>query len=396
MAFPKSNHEIINVCMLTPYYPPNYSGGSIQAHRINKQLLHRNINVTVLTKRLNINDPEEFEGIVTKRLPSQKITKLIKNDKILTILWIIFSCFEIFKNRKRFDVFHVLDAYSYAAVFALLCRIIRKPIFVKVGIAKGPIQANKLHRKIRVEILKKYAEMIAVSLETLEELKEHGFNLNRIELIPNGVDINEFKPVSIDEKIKQKKSLGISSDTIVATYVGICDKRKGTDLLIKAWRRIVLEHKNVLLLLVGPVPDKEFEREMKKYIDTESLGNNIKIYGKQKTVLPFLDSSDLFVFPSSREGLPNALMEAMAKGLPCVSRPIGGVIDLIKHGKNGLLCKGNDDQLVENLEKNIVKLIENPMLRKQLRDEAVKTIQNEYSLDQIVLKYEQKYRSKVL
>ena len=68
----------------------------------------------------------------------------------------------------------------------------------------------------------------------------------------------------------------------------------------------------------------------------------------------------------------------------------------MKYGKNGLLCKGNDDQLVENLEKNIVKLIENPMLRKQLRDEAVKTIQNEYSLDQIVLKYEQKYRSKVL
>lgn len=188
----------------------------------------------------------------------------------------------------------------------------------------------------------------------------------------NGIDTQHFNPSLFSDKKKQKlkKELKISENDTVFCFVGRLVKDKGINELVKIFSSI----QNSKLLLVGP-----FERDLDPLLpetETEIQNNpNIITTGFQPDVRPYLAISDIFVFPSYREGFPNVVMQAGAMELPCIVTDINGCNEIIENGVNGLIIPPKDE---ESLKEKMLLLLNNRDLRMQLKQKAREMITSRY------------------
>lgn len=172
---------------------------------------------------------------------------------------------------------------------------------------------------------------LLITINCEDYKRANRFHLNRngkVILHPGvGVDIQRFQNVIISRDNKRTE-LGVTKEQIVFITVGELIDRKNHDILIDAMRQ--LDHKNVMLLIAG---DGVNMTKLQLRIDNEGLHDSVKLLGYRADIKELLKASDCFVFPSFQEGLPGALMEAMASGLPCIASCIRGNIDLLKESE---------------------------------------------------------------
>ena len=157
----------------------------------------------------------------------------------------------------------------------------------------------------------------------------------RIQYIPNGVKLQRFHPMESDQDRQAvsalRQSLGIPQHHKVISTVGAVMPRKGQDKLIKAWRILLSRCPDTHLLIIGPRADLhnpkfvELRRELSELIEQSGAAEQVHFTGPVDDVEAWLRASDIFALPSSREGTPNSLLEAMATGLPCVITPFIGI-----------------------------------------------------------------------
>lgn len=138
-----------------------------------------------------------------------------------------------------------------------------------------------------------------------------------------GVDIDRFKCTDVDCDEKRNE-LGIKSQQFVFLTVGELIERKNHSILIKAMK--YLKRTNAYLLIAGAGEKKEL---LQKEIEEAEMQEQIKLLGYRSDVKELLKVADCFLFPSYQEGLPGALMEAMASGLPCIASKIRGNTDVL-------------------------------------------------------------------
>ena len=204
----------------------------------------------------------------------------------------------------------------------------------------------------------------------------------RIEIIPNGVDTAKFSPIANqDEKESIRKKLGLPKSVTIIALVGAIHPRKGTDLLISAWSQQIKSNKNLHLLLIGPRFDQTrvelrgFKEKIEQLIASSEFSDNVHFVGQAQGVNDYLKASDVFVFPSEKEGMPNAVLEAMATGLPTVLTPFVGLSkDFGEAGREYVLV----DRSVDAISSAIQSVLENESLLVALgnnaRDWVVKTM----------------------
>lgn len=190
----------------------------------------------------------------------------------------------------------------------------------------------------------------------------------------NGIDTSWFSQEAIGDQSNLKEQLGIKDDEIVCCFVGRVVKDKGITELIDAFQKIIEEKYKVKLLLVGPKEPKLDPL----YSRTEKLihenGSIIEV-GYQEDVRLYLAISDMFVFPSYREGFPNVVMQAGAMNLPCVVTNINGSNELINHGENGEIVEVRD---VDGLYQSVKKIITDDVYRNKLASNARKNIMDSF------------------
>lgn len=156
----------------------------------------------------------------------------------------------------------------------------------------------------------------------------------------NGVGIDTLEYSNIDvNKNKYRKLLGLNSDDFVCIGVGRIEFNKNYELSIKAISQC---NDNVHLLICGDGPEKNKLIQLAKQLHIE---NQIHFLGFRNDIPQLLKISDCYLSTSKREGLPRALMEAMACGLPCIVSNIRGNKDLIENGINGYLINDSNDCL---------------------------------------------------
>jgi glycosyltransferase involved in cell wall biosynthesis len=145
--------------------------------------------------------------------------------------------------------------------------------------------------------------------------------------------------VADHEKIVLRKKLRLPLEKTVFIFTGKITRRKGIDILLRAWQRASnIQHKALLLLVgSGAGQSDNLEEWARRFVKEHGLSNTVIFAGEQKYVHEYLASADCFVFPSRREGLSNSLLEAMASGLTCIVSAIGGNADLVKTGETGVL-----------------------------------------------------------
>ena len=221
----------------------------------------------------------------------------------------------------------------------------------------APIQNWLIYYPIE-KFLSRYTDiLITINKEDYKRARTK-FHAKRVEYVPGvGVDIEKFKDVKVDIA-KKREELGISESDIVLLSVGELSKRKNHKIVIQALGKI--KKANIKYLICGK---GNLDKELHKLSEELGIKEKICFLGFRTDIVSICKCSDIFVFPSLQEGLPVALMEAMACGLPCIVSNIRGNNDLIINGNNGILTNAKK---VEDYKKAILYLIKEAGLRQEM------------------------------
>jgi len=234
-------------------------------------------------------------------------------------------------------------------------------------------------------------KMVAVSEETKKFcIQVEGIRPNKVITIPNGVDTEKFKPIDKDVFDGLKKGLfqdlGIPTGAFVIVSVGRFRKEKGYDVLIKAAREVLNHCSSVYFLLIGDGSGREDLISLMEFYKVSSNFRMLRV--KNEDIPIYLGISNLFVLPSRWEGMPNALLEAMATSLPVIASSVDGIKDVIKHGHNGILVPPED---ASQLAQAIIYLSHNEDVRIELGRQARITIERNFKLEMMFKRYESLY-----
>jgi glycosyltransferase involved in cell wall biosynthesis len=266
---------------------------------------------------------------------------------------------------------------------------------VFVATMVGEVSSNPLKQALqrldRSLVLNLVDRVVVSSGVMAQHLDRMGVS-TQIEVIPNGVDLERFRPVE-DElgKARLRCALGLKSDWEVVLAIGPITERKGIDALLEAFGRICRENSEAHLVLVGPRQDlgaPEFHRRLQDLISRTDAPDRIHFTGPVSNVEDYLRAADLFVFPSRREGMPNVVLEAMACGIPVILTPFLGLPDEFgTPGKHYVLT----DWKPEALAADIRDLLAQPDYRRNLGQTGRRWVEESldvnYSLDRYASLY---------
>lgn len=197
--------------------------------------------------------------------------------------------------------------------------------------------------------------IITINEEDYQRAK--GFHAKRTEKIPGvGVNLDCFAPNN-DVRKQWREKLELSPNDTLLLTVGELTPRKNQHVMIKAVK--LLQNSNVKLFVCGC---GKLELQLKNTVKMLKLEEQVKLLGYRKDIPQLCCAADAFVFTSIQEGLPRALLEAMADGKAIVCSNIRGNVDLVKDGKGGLVVRNDAESVAAALKE----LIENQRLREEM------------------------------
>jgi len=206
--------------------------------------------------------------------------------------------------------------------------------------------------------------VLPVSKGLREELLELGVRPRRLAIAPVPIDIEQWQG---EPRQQARARLGFSEDEFVISSVGRAVHLKAWDVLVRAFARVARRVSSARLLLIGSTDglgiDPTFRRKLDVAIAESGCADRISLLGHRSDVAQILAATDVFAFPTRAEGLPGALAEAMAAGLPCVATNISGNDELIRDGANGILVPVGDSPAMANA---ILQLAADDQLRRRL------------------------------
>ncbi|SDM32182.1 glycosyltransferase family 4 protein [Halarsenatibacter silvermanii] len=216
------------------------------------------------------------------------------------------------------------------------------------------------------KLLANYTDVIITINKEDYKLAKDKFNSDRIEYIPGvGIDLERFKNVKVS-KDKKCNELNLPNESFNLLSVGELNKNKNHEVIIKALAK--LNNPKLHYLICGKGPLKEYLKEQARKLGVKE---NVHLLGFRRDIEEIYNISNLFVFPSLREGLSVALMEAMASGLPVVCSNIRGNVDLIEDEEGGYLIDPNN---VHGFSEAIEKAYKNAEKRKKFGQRNLKYI----------------------
>jgi glycosyltransferase involved in cell wall biosynthesis len=198
---------------------------------------------------------------------------------------------------------------------------------------------RKLHRNLVNRWLARHtARIIAVSSPVRDDVLRYDRVVpSNVVVIPNGVDVDGFDLSLTRQQARER--LGIPKDRYVIGTLGRLEEQKGLPHLVEAIQLLSESGMLVFLLIAGSGREEGRLREM---VARFGLEDSVRFLGMRRDVPEVHRAMDVFALPSLWEGLPIALLEAMASGLPVVATPVGGIPEVIRNGKNGLLVPPED------------------------------------------------------
>jgi glycosyltransferase involved in cell wall biosynthesis len=305
------------------------------------------------------------------------INSIIQNLSLLKILKGV--------NGKIVIIEDISDCESLF-IFNLLTRYLRlilsKDVFLMpiVTHTYAPLIDNDLKRQLRAFqewIFINSSDAIIVISEFTKATVESILVGHRDVIVAYpGLNISRQNGKSIQESdlktVSYHGNTGIEKDSpnVHLLFVGYVTPRKGIDILIKSLEILIKNYgfNDIILHIAGDLErDPIFSKKIKDYCNSAGLEKNVRIYGRvsENELYELYTSSDIFVFPSLREGFGMVLIEAMHYGLPIVTTDAGAIPYLVKNGINGFLVPAGD---AEQLAQATRKLIESSDLRRQISE----------------------------
>jgi glycosyltransferase involved in cell wall biosynthesis len=237
-------------------------------------------------------------------------------------------------------VFHGLSAFHNTVSPAFLAERLGLPVVVFLtnhrleltdkGGLKGLLGLPRRRRRMAREL----SALVAMSRAIHEELLEHGIDPRSIARIPMGVDTSQFRPASPGDRAGLRSALGWRALPTVL-FVGAVTRRKRPHLLVEALGSLRGRGGECQLVIAGPEHDAGYAAAMRTRAVELGIEHLIVWHGFTPEIAPLYRAADFFALPSEREGMPAALVEAMASGLPAIVTAVSGAVDLVDDGIHG-------------------------------------------------------------
>lgn len=320
----------------------------------------------------------------------------VSNVKVFLLrglnLWIPFFefnnplLFGVLKLARCFDpdIMHIHGHLSFVTCLQALfiAKILHKPVVITVHgtyAARGMMleDMQRFYLKTIGKIIFSLTyKIVCLTVSDAEEIVSFGVPKRKIVIIPNGVDINWYKP----RKGSRKNE--------IVLWAGRLVPEKGVQHLLKAWSLVIKQRPDAKLYLAGTGPLKTKLKVMCKYL---GIKNSVKWYGyiPWSNMRDFLHCGSIFVFTSIKEGMPFTILEAMASGLSVVATNIPGISSIIRNGYSGILVPTCD---VKGLAKALVDLMSNKDLLKSLAKTARREVKRKHNWSLIANKLLRIYR----
>lgn len=293
----------------------------------------------------------------------------------------IFDLNIIFRFKKIIEVFHPDVLVTYLIHADLFGRVLGKIFGIR-----------KIICSIRVKLVQwKYIPLLILDGLTSFLVNHYHFNSQavadmytkyfflskeKITVIPNGLEIEKYQ-IPID-RIAKCKELGLPDNIPLIGCIGRLEKQKGQKYLLEAFA-ILLKNTQAFLIFIGDGSDKKQLETLSKKLGIKS---SVKFLGKRTDVPEILQILAIFVLPSLYEGMSNAMMEAMATGLPIIATDIPENRELL--GKNGVLIPPRNPSV---LAEKISFILENNTFAEELKVSAKKEASIRLSLDIVIQKF---------
>ncbi len=378
----------IRIIMVVRLFHPWVGGAEKQAAKLAKKLLEKGIEVRVVTGWWfrGTRQRDVVDGVSVFRnhtlwhgFDIKGLRKLSGFIYILTLWWYLW------RKRSEYDLIHIhsLSYHTFAAVVAGKC--LKRGSITKLansGVASDILKMRQNKHLPLTRFMMPAAfrcdRLVATNPTIARELSAAGVPKERIVRLTNGVE-NDIQSHKADYAIESPTRL---------LFVGRLHEQKGVDVLLEAFQHLVkrFPDKDLRLDLLGDGP---LRKDLESLAVELGIAQQVDFVGQCDTVSRYLRSADIFVLPSRAEGISNALLEAMACGLPVVASRIPGNVDVVCDRRNGLLFAANQ---AESLFEAVSELLTDAQLRAQLGTEARRTVEAEFSLDSVSDRYIALYR----
>ncbi len=409
----------IHICFVAFEFSPSLGGSQARAEKQARQLqaLGHDVSVVTLRHDRRWKRTETLDGLPVVRVGGiYRRGGQLRMGRLGHFPVDITMFLALWRLRHSYDVIHVFQITSLAAVATLVGKLTQKPVIISIQCTgPGQVQRIQLERgavpmadtltvlsfstvevkdlvtdditylphvalgsSVILNFLRKSNAFYQVlSTQGHSYLTSHGFRAGQIVHIPGSVDTQKFRPAPQ----RRPDPAGPERNIICVARL---DYQKGIDVLLHAWGRMMRTpagwraNLKPRLLLVG---EGKFKPQLERIVAELGIAGSVEFLGSRADVVDLLQQAWGFVLPSRWEGMPNALLEAMACGLPCVATCVSGSEDIIANGINGLLVE--PEQPAE-LAQALRRIIEDTDLAQRLGQEARATVVRDYQLPMVV------------
>ncbi len=416
----------IRICFIAFLFWPDVGGAQVRTEKQARQLQALGHDVTVVTFRhyRHWKRKETLDGLPVVRVSGiYRRNGQLNTGRLGYLPDLIMMFLTLWRLRHSYDVIH---AFQLSVPAALIGQLTHKPVVLSIQ-STGPGKAQRMQLdergamlmadtltetsflkvdlkdwapsagdighlprlplgKAMLDFLRKSNAFYQIlSTRSHSYLTSHGFRAEQIVHIPGSVDTERFQPAPE----RRPDPARPERDIICVARLAYA---KGVDVLLHAWGRMLREpsewraHLKPRLRLVG---DGVFSAQMERIVAELGIQDSVEFLGLRTDVVDLLQQSWGFVIPSRWEGMPNALLEALACGLPCVATRVSGSEDVISDGVNGLLVE--PEQPAE-MAQALRRLIEDAELAQRLGREGRETVVRNYQLTTITEQYLELYR----
>lgn len=391
------NKDAMRIYIAPETFLPLVGGLEKQAFLHSKYLRTQGVEATIITMHFQQGSPayEIVEGVPVLRVAGRILAwRNHLPGALRRLCYLLALCvmgWRLWRCRREYDILHTFQFSLFTLPALVVCRLAHKALVIGMrcdapplterkrrhswadldGLARlGPVALHLINRQLCLA----RACIVVLSACMRESLRRYGLDGAEIRLIPNGVDTVSFSPCSEQE----------GQELTVVCVAGF-RYQKGIDVLLHAWSLLVEQLPAARLILVGDGP---LLVSLQRMAADLGITASVEFAGLCFDVARQYQRGRIAVLPSRWEGMPNALLEAMACGRACIATRVSGSIDLLDQEEHGILVEPEDS---DSLAGALWLLLTEPDMVRHYGQTARQFIEQHHTFQQVMDKYTELY-----
>ncbi len=375
----------MKILLLNYEFFPIGGGGSTVTKFLAEELAKKGNDVNLITSKYkNLKNYEVINNVKIHRV--RVVRKYRDRASIFEMFTYIISAFfysRRFVKKEKPDIMHAFFVVPSGAVAYFLHKLYKIPYIIYLGGSDVP-GVDKDRYGIIYNIVAPFIRLIwrnaSFTIAASKGLKGYARSIDKkvpLTVIPNGVDLNRFRP-----QVRKKKNI------IKLLAIGRLIPRKGFQYIIEALPEVINKsNKNFELQIIGSGP---YQEDLHRLVKRNQIENKVKFLGlvEYDNLIKYYRNADILINSSYGEGMPLVVLEAMATGLPIIATRVPGNEELVKNNYNGFIVRPKDSK---ELAHALIKMLNNDTLRERMSRNSLKIIKN-YNWEKITEEYVELYK----